>query len=375
MRRVVWSIVVGVVVAASAIAGIALTRRDPVPPPASDAAAAARRPRPSTGPSSSSTTTTTVGRRGSGSPVTLAFGGDVHFEGHLRAALLANPAGVLAPVAPVLSRADIAMVNLETAITERGSPAPKTYTFRAPAAAFDALRGAGVDVATMANNHAVDFGPVGLADTLAAAAGQKGLSVVGIGADDSAAYAPHRVDVRGQRIAVFGATDVLDDNLITAWTAAPGHPGLASTKGPGLDRLAAAVTAERPRADTIVVYLHWGIEGQTCPSPRQKEVAQRLAAAGADVIVGSHTHRLQGGGRLVGSLVAYGLGNFVWYNEGGPRGATGILEVTVTGRDVDSYRWVPARITGGVPRPLDGPAATSAAEAWAASRSCTGLVP
>ncbi len=369
MRRVLSTIAVAAVVTSSAVVGIALTRREPTP-------SAALRPVPSStapaSPASSSTTTTTVGRRGSGSPVTLAFGGDVHFEAHLRRALLADPAGVLSPVAPVFSAADVAIVNLETAVTERGSPAPKTYTFRAPAAAFDALRGAGVDVATMANNHAVDFGPDGLADTLAAAA-RKGFPVVGIGADDVSAYAPHRVTVRGQRIAVFGATDVLDDSLIAAWTAAPGHPGLASTKGPGLDRLMAGLAAERLLADTIVVYLHWGVEGQTCPSPRQREVALRLVEAGADVIVGSHTHRLQGGGRLGSALVAYGLGNFVFYNEGGPRGATGILAVTVTGRDVDSYRWVPARIGGGVPRPLGGAAATAADGAWAASRGCTGL--
>ncbi len=371
MRRVLSSIVVAILVASGAVVAIALTRRDPT----TDAAArrrAAAPSVPSTAPPSPSTTTTTAGRRGSGAAVTLAFGGDVHFEGHLRRALLADPAGVLSPIAPVLSAADVAMVNLETAITEGGSPAPKTYTFRAPAAAFDALRGAGVDVATMANNHAVDFGPGGLTDTLAAVR-EKAFPVVGIGADDSAAYAPHRLEVKGQRIAIFGATDVLDDNLMTAWTAAPGHAGLASTKGPGLDRLAAMIAAERPRADTVVVYLHWGVEGRTCPSDRQQEVAVRLAVAGADVIVGAHTHRLEGGGRLGPVLVGYGLGNFVWYNEGGPRGATGVLEVTVTGRDVDSYRWIPARIQGGVPHPLDGPAGTAAADAWAASRSCTGL--
>lgn len=371
MRRVVLSIIVGVVVAVAAVAGIALTRQDPVTP--GSAAARATVP-PTEVPTSLPTTTTTVGRRGSGAPVTLAFGGDVHFEAHLRTALLADPEGVLSPVAPVLSAADVAMVNLETAVTERGAPAPKTYTFRAPAVAFDALRAAGVDVATMANNHALDFGPDGLADTLGAAT-QKAFPVVGIGVDADAAYAPHRFDIRGQRIAVYGVTDVLDDHLIPSWTAAEGHPGLASVKGPGLDRFVAALVAVRPRVDTIVVYLHWGVEGSTCPSPRQQEVARRLVDAGADVVVGSHAHRLQGGGRLGTALVAYGLGNFVFYNEAGPRGATGVLEVTVTGRDVDSYRWVPARITGGVPRPLTGPAAAAADAAWAASRSCTGLSP
>src|SRR4051812_9915711 len=75
-----------------------------------------------TAPSARPTTTTTRGRRGSGQPVAFAFGGDVHFEGSLRSKLDANAAGVLGPIAPELQAADVAMVNLETAITQRGTP-------------------------------------------------------------------------------------------------------------------------------------------------------------------------------------------------------------------------------------------------------------
>src|SRR5215218_3356116 len=85
---------------------------------------------------------------GSGQAVTLAFGGDVHFESPIRQRLDEAPAGVLAAMAPVLSRADVAMVNLETAVTDRGEAAAKQYVFRAPPTAFEALRAAGVDVAT-----------------------------------------------------------------------------------------------------------------------------------------------------------------------------------------------------------------------------------
>jgi poly-gamma-glutamate capsule biosynthesis protein CapA/YwtB (metallophosphatase superfamily) len=69
-------------------------------------------------------------------------------------------------MAATLTSADLAVVNLETAITRRGRPEPKQFTFRAPPAALDALRAAGVDVATMANNHGMDYGPVGLADSV-----------------------------------------------------------------------------------------------------------------------------------------------------------------------------------------------------------------
>ncbi len=311
------------------------------------------------------------GRRGKGQAVTLAFGGDVHFEGRIRARLQSDPAAVMAGVAPLLSSADLAVVNLETAVTSRGSaPAGKQYAFRAPPSAFAALRAGGVDVASMANNHGMDFGRQGLEDSLDAAAAAD-FPVVGIGRDAAEAYRPLIREVKGQRVAVLGATQVLDDNLRAAWTATDGQPGLASAKE--VERLTAAVRVARAQADTVVVFLHWGTEGQTCPNEAQPILARTLAEAGADVIVGGHAHRLQGAGRLGGAFVAYGLGNFVFYSDSGPGTDTGVLTVTVTGRDIDSYRWSPARLINQLPRPLTAAAATQAETAWNALRPCTGL--
>jgi poly-gamma-glutamate synthesis protein (capsule biosynthesis protein) len=268
----------------------------------------------------------------------------------------------------------VAVVNLETAVTEGGTPAPKEYNFRAPATAFEALRVAGVDVVTMANNHGVDYGAAGLADTLAAKAGTP-VKVIGVGGDGAEAYAPAMLDVKGQRIAVLAASDVIDDHLIAAWTATDARPGIASAKGADQQRLVDAVRAARSNADTVVVYLHWGPEGIDCPSPRQQELARAVVDAGADIVVGSHAHRVMSAGRLGPALVDYGLGNFVFYNESGGSGVTGVLTVTATGRDIDAYAWKPARIRGGVPRPLTGDAAAADVAAFDSRRGCTGLMP
>jgi poly-gamma-glutamate synthesis protein (capsule biosynthesis protein) len=305
-----------------------------------------------------------------GRPVVLAFGGDVHFEGTLEPKLDADAARTLAPIAPVLRSADLAVVNLETAVTSRGTPTPKAFTFRAPAKAFAALRGAGVDVASMANNHGLDYGLDGLRDSLAAAKRYR-FPVVGIGLDDAQAYRPFRRTVAGQRIAVIGATQVLDDELVSAWTAGPGKPGLASAKD--VPRLVRAVRAARETSDTVVVFLHWGIELEQCPSTDQRTLAKRLVAAGADVVVGGHAHRLQGAGRMGTALVGYGLGNFVWYGTSELSTQTGVLLVTVDGRRVLGYRWEPARIVDGVPRPLTGAERRAEIAGWSALRGCTGL--
>lgn len=305
---------------------------------------------------------------GSGNAVTIAFGGDVHFEGASRSAL----SGGLAPITPLLSRADVAMVNLETAITERGSAAPKEYTFRAPSTAFAALRRAGVDVVSMANNHGLDYGTLGLRDSLDAARAAR-FPVVGIGLDSAAAFTPWRTTVKGQRLAFIGASHVLDSNLMSAWTAGARKPGMASAYQES--ELLAAVRRARATSDTVVVYLHWGRERSSCPIDRQYDIARKLSRAGADVVVGAHAHVLLGAGMLGRTFVAYGLGNFVFYARPGLGAQTGVLTVNVTGRRINGYTWAPAEIRGGVPVPLSGAAAAAAQQRWSSLRGCTGLKP
>jgi poly-gamma-glutamate synthesis protein (capsule biosynthesis protein) len=312
------------------------------------------------------------GRLGSGRAVTLAFGGDVHFEGIVRSKLNASPTSVMSAIAPVFEKSDLAMVNLETTVSYRGSPIPgKSYTFRAPPSAFRALKAGGVDLATVANNHGMDYGLTSFLDTLRYAKANH-FPLVGGGRNAAQAYAPYRVTIKGQRIAILGATQVIDSNLIASWTAGAGKPGLASAYEVG--RLTAAVRAARKVSDTVVVYLHFGTELLGCPTSAQYEITRKLIAAGADIVVGSHAHRLQGAGRRGRAFVAYGLGNFVWYSQNSIESTTtGVLKVVVTGRRIDGYKWVPARIVGGSPTPLGGSARSAALSSWRGLRSCTNL--
>ncbi|GII88440.1 hypothetical protein Ssi03_64300 [Sphaerisporangium siamense] len=303
-------------------------------------------------------------------PFTISFGGDVHFEGMLRGRL-ADPRTALGPISGVLRKADLAMVNLETAITQGGTPAPgKQFTFRAPPSALTALKAAGVDVASMANNHGMDYMQGGLRDSLAAIRRAK-FPVVGIGANAAEAYKPFRKTVNGNRVAIIGATQVLDSEFIQSWTATSTQGGLASAKNE--ERLIQAVRQARRTSDTVIVHLHWGTELRKCPNPAQLSLAPKLIAAGADVIVGGHAHILLGSGYLKGRYVNYGMGNFVFYNSGPETGATGVLTLTVNGRKVLKDQWTPARITGGIPVPLTGAARQSAVTNWKSLRGCAGL--
>ncbi|HEY5886951.1 MAG TPA: CapA family protein [Acidimicrobiales bacterium] len=310
---------------------------------------------------------------GSGKPITFAFGGDVNFEGTPGTLLTDDPAALFAGVTDAL-RADVTMVNLETAITERGRAEGKEFNFRAPASAFAALRAAGVDVVTVANNHGLDFGQEGLLDTLDAADDlATGLPLVGAGHDTTEAYSAFRVTLRGQRISILGASRVTDGDLVDGWTVTDDRPGLAVAEDP--TRLLEAVRAERAHADTLVVYLHWGRERVHCPVDDQPEMADALVAAGADVVVGSHAHVPLGGGLRDGAYVHYGLGNFLFGSAGGPSAESGVLRLTLTGRRVDAAEWVPVHLRAGVPEALTGSAAERARAAWEDLRPCADLEP
>jgi poly-gamma-glutamate synthesis protein (capsule biosynthesis protein) len=331
-------------------------------------------------------TETSRGPRGNGNAVTFAFAGDVNFPEEwdtedgppptappLAEQVRADPEHVLDAITPVLSDADLTMVNVETAITGAGEPvAGKNYHFRSPAQTFAAMKAAGVDVVNMANNHALDYGPSGLQDTFAAIDASK-MPVTGLGRDANHAYAPYRTTIKGQRIAILSASDWLEPALIPSWSATDTQAGIAFS----IDRtrLLAEVAKVRPEVDTLVVFLHWGTEETWCASGEQQDLATALLGAGADIIVGSHAHRVFGAGKVGPALVAYGMGNFVYWREDGESGRSGVLKVTATGREVDDYSWVPARITNGVPVPQTGAAADADLAEWNARRACSGIAP
>ncbi len=314
--------------------------------------------------------------QGDGQPVTFAFGGDVHFPAgtNLGDRLAADPTDALGPTVPqLLSGVDLSMVNYESALTTDGAcpdAQPKQYVFYAPPSIISAFQGAGVTLITEANNHGEDCGMPGLEDALAARS-QTGYTILGIGQNAQQAFTPYETTIHGEHIAIIAATQVIDSDLQTAWTATTTQPGLASAYD--VNDLVAAVEAARLRADTVIVYLHWGTELDACPNPLQEPLAQVLVQAGADIVVGTHAHVLLGGGYLGSAYVDYGLGNFAFYDNSPPENASGSLVITATGRHIDSVTWRPAVIVDDLPQPLSGDEATEALAAWNQARACTNV--
>ncbi len=219
---------------------------------------------------------------------------------------------LFAPIADLLSAADVAFANLETPIAPASAAGTREYVFNAPPDVVAALLHAGVRVVSVANNHAFDQGRPGFEETLRRL-DAAGMHAVGAGPPERAA-GPVRVDAGGLAIAFLGWAHFFNQD----GNACPAAPGAACVQAAQLDRARAvdAVRAAAAGADAVVVSLHWGVEYEPQPRAEDVELAHALADAGALVVLGHHPHVLQpvelyrrADGRV--AVIAYSLGNFV----------------------------------------------------------------
>ena len=248
----------------------------------------------------------------------------------------------LSRVQHVFEAADYTVANLETALGDVGEPAAKRYPFRSPPETAESLAIGGVDLVSLANNHAQDYGPEALLqgiDLLHAA----GVATVGGGADETAAHAPHIAEINGLKVAFLGYVNVPIEAVTNfdtqSWSATADAPGLAWADPA---RVSADVAAIRPEVDLVVVILHSGYEYIEEPSEPQVAAARAAVDAGADLVVGHHAHILQGIHRYNDGVIAYGLGNFLFNIDGPPE--TAILNVWLDQNGVRQLELLPAII-------------------------------
>ncbi len=248
----------------------------------------------------------------------------------------------LSRVAHIFEAADYTIANLETALGDVGEPAAKRYPFRSPPETAESLAIGGVDLVSLANNHAMDYGAEALLqgiDLLHAA----GVATVGGGADESASHAPHIAEINGLKVAFLGYVNVTVEAITNfdtqSWSATADAPGLA-WGDPA--RITADVAAIRPEVDLVVVILHSGYEYIEEPSEAQVAAARAAVDAGADLVVGHHAHILQGIHRYNDGVIAYGLGNFLFNIDGPPE--TAILNVWLDQNGVRQLELLPAII-------------------------------
>src|SRR5436309_11810710 len=204
---------------------------------------------------------------------------------------------------------DLVVCNLECCLSERGAPTAlvrgKPFFFRGPPSAVESLRAIGVRVAGLANNHALDYGPDALADTVALLEGA-GIEVAGAGPDAERARRGVELTAAGVRIGIVALSDHPREFAATAsqWgiAYAPLREGAPAWLLEEIGRLA-------ERCDLVVAFPHWGPNMSVRPASWQRSLASELVDAGADLVAGHSAHLFHGVERVGDGIVAYDLGD------------------------------------------------------------------
>lgn len=275
--------------------------------------------------------------------VTLGFVGDVLLDDAY--AIMANllrrggtiEDGLSQEVLEYMRNVDIMTINNEFAFTDRGARLEeKMYTFRADTEAVSYLHDMGADVAVLANNHTYDFGETGLLDTLDTL-DQAGIKRVGAGRNLEEASAPVYFIVNDMKIAFVAATQIERYGNPETRGATENSAGVFRCLEPA--KLYEMVKLAKENSDFVVVYVHWGTEKTSEPDWLQLDQAPKLAEAGADLVIGAHTHCLQGVAYYGETPVLYSLGNF-WFNS--KTLDTGMVQVEIGREGIRKLQFIPA---------------------------------
>lgn len=274
--------------------------------------------------------------------VSITFAGDILFDAGyaVMAAVQRNggsiTSGIMPEVVAEMQSADIMMLNNEFPYSDRGAPLPeKQFTFRAKPAYASYLKEMGVDIVSLANNHAYDYGEEAFVDTMQTLH-DAGIDYVGAGMNEQEAMEPAYYTINGVKIAILSATQIerLD------------HPDTkgATETSPGVfrcwngDRLLQAVAQTKENCDFLIVFIHWGTENEEETDWAQKKQAPELVEAGADLIIGAHPHILQKADVINGVPVVYSLGNF-WFNS--KTIDTGMVKAVISKEGLQSLQFIP----------------------------------
>ncbi|NLK28088.1 MAG: CapA family protein [Clostridiales bacterium] len=248
-------------------------------------------------------------------PILLGFAGDVNFDenSHPVAKYDREKKGILgglsADLVEEMKAVDIMMLNNEFAYSTRGKKTPnKSYTFRADPSRVNILHEMGVDIVSLANNHALDYGVDALMDTFTTLE-EAGIDYVGAGENLARAEAPVYYTIGDKKIAYLASSRVI---FAMDWYAKEDSPGMVGTYDP--TPLIKAIEKASENSDFVVVYVHWGVEKNNYPENYQKNFARQYIDAGADIVIGCHPHVMQGFEIYKGKPIAYSLGNF-WFNS------------------------------------------------------------
>ena len=272
----------------------------------------------------------------------IVFTGDVEISEYVQANYDASGvSGVVSPeVNSLLNDADIAMINNEFCFSTRGQQAPdKQYTFRVNPSYAQLLTDMGVDIAGLANNHVLDYGQDALTDTFTTLS-DAGIEYTGAGNSlEEASKLIIKTDDAGRTYGFLAASHVIP---VGSWNVVNSQPGELCFYDE--TDLLNAISEADSQVDYLFVMVHWGVEHTTELEDYQVNDGHKMIDAGADAVIGMHSHCLQPIEYYNGKPIFYSLGNFI-FNQSIKSGGGGAVEFSIDENDAISYRIVPITAT------------------------------
>jgi poly-gamma-glutamate synthesis protein (capsule biosynthesis protein) len=263
--------------------------------------------------------------------ITINIVGDVHGESAIKRSAIPE-------LRKYFKDGSINIFNLETAVTDHDVKEEKEYNFKTDLEFLQSLKKVGFNVANVGNNHSYDYGLKGFEDTLKNLR-SAGITYVGGGADKKSAYQGRIYRVKGIKIGILGLAKVNGgpDSIATKVRA-------GTTNGYDAASSEEAIKQLRLKSDVLIVLTHWGEEGSLEPRNYEIASAKKWTSLGVDLVVGSHSHTLQPITHVNKKLVAYSLGNFIFYSSNLENRETGILRIQINQQKKISYRFLPFTI-------------------------------
>ena len=279
--------------------------------------------------------------------VTITFAGDILFDESyaVMGTMMKNGGNIANAISPELiaemKSADIMMLNNEFPYSDRGTATVgKQFTFRARPSSVSYLDDLGVDIVTLANNHAYDYGEEAFLDTMTTLENE-GIVYVGAGRNLKEARRPVYYIINNMKIAFVAATQIEKSDYPDTKGATDSSPGVFRCWNG--DNLLETIREAKQNSDFVIAYLHWGTENETAIDWAQEKQAPEVVEAGADLVIGAHSHCLQPVDVIQGVPVVYNLGNF-WFNS--KNVDTGMISVTLTENGLQDIRFVPCLQSG-----------------------------
>lgn len=268
--------------------------------------------------------------------------------------------------------ADICFMNCEMPLTRSGSRVEKTFNLRSDPEIVHDLAALGVHVVSLANNHMLDYGYDGLHETLQTV-DSSGIARVGAGRSLDEALRPHYRTVSGKCFAFLGVAVTLPPGF----AAGVDRPGIAPIRvsfsfdvdtnlmaeQPGtapivrtcavqadVDRVSAAITGAKREADHVIVAVHWGTTRrrvtpyQGMIAEYQSPLGRAFIDAGADIVLGNHSHNLHGVEVYRGKPIFYSLGNFIFQRPHDYMEPESVIVLAEFGDDSLRVRMVPVLV-------------------------------